>query len=159
MKIIKSLIITAIVASIAITGCKPKDADIKAALETSIASVPSLAGTTVDVKEGVATLNGELKDETAKALAETTAKAVKGVKSVSNLITVTVQAKPVTIAVDDLLSQTLKDAVKDYPTVVASVKDGVVNLTGTVQKSSLPKLLMAISALKPKKIDNKLTIK
>jgi hyperosmotically inducible protein len=159
MKVIKSLIITAIVASIAITGCKPKDADIKAALETSIASVPSLAGTTVDVKEGVATLNGALKDETAKALAETTAKGIKGVKSVSNMITVTVQAKPVTIAVDDLLSQTLKDAVKDYPTVVASVKDGVVNLTGTIQKSSLPKLLMAISALKPKKIDNKLTIK
>lgn len=159
MRIFKSLIITAIVASIAITGCKPKDADVKAAVEKSVASVPELASTTVDVKEGVATLSGEVKDEAAKALAETTAKAVKGVTSVTNNLTVAAAPALIAVATDQVLVQAVKDAVKDLPTVVANVNDGVVTLTGEVKKAALPKLMMALNALKPKKIDNKLTVK
>ena len=161
MKIIKSLFVIAIIACTALTSCKQKDADVKAAIEKSIASMPTLAGTKVEVKEGVVTLNGQLTAEAAKSLAATTAQAVKGVKSVTNEITIAAVAatQPVVVAADAVLTQAIKDAVKDYPTVVASVNDGIVNLSGSLQKSSLPKLLMAISALKPKKIENKLTIK
>lgn len=156
MKIIKSLALVALMLSVVITGCKPKDADIKAAIEKSIAAMPSLSGTAVDVKEGAVSLSGQLQDETAKVLAETTAKAVKGVKSVTNNITL---PAPVVIAVDEVLTKSVKDAVKDYPTVVATINDGVVNLTGEIKKDALPKLMMALSSLKPKKIDNKLTVK
>lgn len=156
MKILKSLAFIALIVTIGITGCKPKDADIKTAVEKSIASLPELAGTTVDVKEGVVTLGGELKDEAAKTLAETTAKVVKGVKSVSNSITI---EAPVIIVVDEVLIKNVADAVKDYPTVVAQVNDGVVSLTGEIKKDALPKLMMALSALKPKQIANKLTVK
>lgn len=156
MKIFKSLAFIALIVTIGITGCKPKDADIKTAVEKSIASVPELTGTTVDVKEGVVTLGGELKDETAKALAETTTKVVKGVKSVTNSITI---EAPVVIAVDEVLTKNVADAVKDYPTVVAVVNDGVVSLTGEIKKDALPKLMMALSSLKPKQIANKLTVK
>ena len=41
-----------------------------------------------DVKDGVVTLSGQVKDEAAKSSAETTAKGVKGVKSVINNLTV-----------------------------------------------------------------------
>ncbi len=157
MKIIKSLIATFIVISIAMVGCKQKDADIKTAVEKSLANVPVLVGTTVETKDGIVTLSGQVPDETAKALATSTAQAIKGVKSVSNLITTVQVVNTPVIAMDDVLTKNVKDATKDYPTVVASVNDGVVNLTGTIKQSSLPKLLMALSALKPKKIDNKLT--
>lgn len=158
MKIIKSLTFVALMSIIAFVGCKPKDADIKAAVEKSIAAVPSLTGTTVEVKEGVVTLAGEVKDEASKALAETTAKTVKGVKSITNNLSVPAPA-PIVIATDEALIKSVKDATKDYPTVMTSIKDGVVSLTGEIKKESLPKLMMALSALKPKKIENKLTVK
>ncbi|WP_205943093.1 BON domain-containing protein [Pedobacter cryotolerans] len=156
MKIMKSMAFMALIFSVLFTGCKPKDADIKTAVEKSISAVPSLAGTTVEVKEGVVSLSGQLPDETAKSLAETTAKAVKGVKSVVNNLSI---AAPITIAVDEVLTKSVKDAVKDYPTVVAAINDGVVLLTGEIKKDALPKLMMALSSLKPKKIENKLTVK
>lgn len=156
MKMIKSIAFMALIVSVLITGCKPKDTDIQAAVEKSIAASPSLSGTTVTVKEGVVSLAGQVQDETAKALAETTAKAVKGVKSVVNEVSV---AAPVVIATDDVLTQAVKDAVKDFPTVVATINDGIVSLNGEIKKEALPKLMMALSALKPKKIDNKLTVK
>lgn len=159
MKIIKSLTFVALMSIIAFVGCKPKDADIKAAVEKSIAAVPDLTGTTVEVKEGVVTLAGEVKDETSKALAETTAKAVKGVKSITNNLSVPAPPAPIVIAADEALIKSVKDATKDYPTVMTSIKDGVVSLTGEIKKESLPKLMMALSALKPKKIENKLTVK
>ena len=155
MKIFKSLAFVALLVSIGITGCKPKDADIKAAVEKSMAAESSLVKTTVEVTEGVVTLGGEVPDEAARALAETTAKSVKGVKSVNNNTT---PPAPVAIAVDDVLTKNVMDAVKDYPTVVATVNDGVVSLTGEIKKASLQKLMMALSALNPKKIDNKLIV-
>lgn len=158
MKIIKSLALVALIVSVFYIGCKPKDADIKTAVEKSISAVPSLTGTTVEVKEGIVSLSGQLQDETAKALAETTVKVVKGVKSVVNNISINTPA-PVTIAVDEVLTKAVKDAVKDYPTVIAAVNDGVVSLSGEIKKAALPKLMMALSSLKPKKIDNKLTVK
>jgi hypothetical protein len=39
------------------------------------------------------------------------------------------------------------------------VADGVITLTGEISKASLPKLMMSLNALQPRKIDNKLTIK
>jgi hypothetical protein len=53
----------------------------------------------------------------------------------------------------------VRDATKDYPTVVATVADGVITLTGEISKASLPKLMMTLNSLKPKKIENKLTTK
>lgn len=66
---------------------------------------------------------------------------------------------PVEIAPADSLTQGLKDATKDFPEVTATVNDGEVTLTGTIKRSSLPKLMQSVHALKPKKINNNLTIK
>ena len=117
----------------------------------------SLAG----FAQKISTISGEVKDEATKDASAAKATAVKGVKSVVNNETVTapVVAAPVVIAPDDALTTSVKDATKDFPTVTATVADGVVKLTGDITRSSLPKLMMALNSLHPKKIDNQLTVK
>ena len=110
------------------------------------------------VAKGDVTLTGEVADDAAKVKAEEIAKAEKGVKSVINSLTIE-QEKPVVIAEDPILTKNVADATKDFPTVKAEVKDGVVLLTGEIKKASLITLMQHLSALKPKKIDNKLTVK
>jgi osmotically-inducible protein OsmY len=159
MKLTKVLMAIAIAATVGFVSCKPKDADIKTALEEKLKATPELAGVTVDVKEGVATLTGEVKDAATVASATTLLQDVKGVKSVTNSLTVTPAPAPIIVSADDALTKAVTDAVKDYTTVKATVKDGIVSLSGELAKTSLPKLMMAIQALHPKKVENKLTIK
>lgn len=154
MKTTHLLMSAAMAATLFFTGCAPKDADIQAAVQSKEAS-----GITVAVAKGAVTLTGEVADDAAKATAETVAKAEKGVKSVANNLTVKPAVAPVVIAEDTTLQKNVTDAVKDFPTVKADVKDGVVTLTGEIKKSSLITLMQHLSALKPKKIDNKLTVK
>lgn len=153
MKTTKFLMSVVIAATLFLASCKPKDADIQSAVQAK-----ESAGITVAVSKGDVTLTGEVADEDAKAKAEEIAKAEKGVKSVINSLTVKTVAS-VVIAEDPVLTKNVADATKDYPTVKAEVKDGVVLLTGEINKASLITLMQQLSALKPKKIDNKLTVK
>ncbi len=161
MKVTKGLAVIMIALAVGFVSCKPKDADIKTAVEQAISAIPDAAGATIEVKDGIATITGEFKDETARIAAETAAKAVKGVKSVVNNGTVAapVVVAPVEISADAALISAVADAVKDFSTVKADVKDGIITLTGEIQKTNLPKLMMSLNALKPKKVDNKLTVK
>ena len=139
-----------------IPGCKSKvnDADVKTAVETALQANPETAGLMVDVKDGVATVSGEAKDEAAKAKATELATAVKGVKSVENNVSIAAPPPPpVEITADDPLTSAVKDATKDYPTVTATVKDGVISVSGELKSDSWKKLKMALDGLKPKKVD------
>ena len=161
MKVTKGLAVIMIALAVGFVSCKPKDADIKTAIEQAISAIPDAAGATIEVKDGIATITGEFKDETARIAAETAAKAVKGVKSVVNNGTVAapVVVAPVEVSADAALISAVADAVKDFGTVKADVKDGIITLSGEIQKTNLPKLMMSLNALKPKKVDNKLTVK
>ncbi len=160
MKITKLLMAVAIITTTGFLSCKPKDADIKTAVEAKLSTKPDMTNTMVSVTDGVATISGECKDETCKADCEKMTSEVKGVKSVVNNLSVAPPPPPpVAMAVDDNLKTGVTDAIKDFSTVTADVTDGVVTLTGTIKKTDLPKVMMAISSLKPKKIDNKLTVK
>jgi osmotically-inducible protein OsmY len=147
---------SAIVLSLAFVACGPKDADIKASVDTAIAGVQ---GVTVTVAEGVATISGQFADEAAKTSTEALVKGVKGVKSVVDNATVTPPPAPVVISPDEMLKNNVTAALKDFSTLTADVKDGVVTLTGEVKKTDLPKVMQALSALQPKKIENKATVK
>jgi hyperosmotically inducible periplasmic protein len=162
MNFLKLLPAVALASALAFTGCKPKDSDIKTSVEKKLDANPSTAAVDVMVNDGVATLSGQVADEAAKASAESDAKSVKGVKSVINNTNVTVAAaptQPVTVATDDNLVNSVRDATKDYPTVTATVSNGVITLNGEIQKNRLPNLMQALNALQPKSIDNKLTVK
>ncbi|MBC6112252.1 BON domain-containing protein [Pedobacter fastidiosus] len=154
MKTTNLLMSMVIATTLFFVGCKPKDAAIQAAVQAKEAT-----GITVAVTKGDVTLTGEVADEAAKAKAEEVAKAEKGVKTVINSLTVKPAPLPVVISEDPTLSKNVIDAVKDFPMVKATVKDGVVTLTGEIKKPALITLMQHLNALKPKKIENKLTVK
>ncbi len=163
MKIVNVLMAVAITSTVSFISCKPKDADVKAAIETKLSAKPDMANAMVTVNDGVATLAGECKDAECKADCENMTKEVKGVKSVVNNLTIAAPPPPppaaaVTVTPDASLTQAVTDATKDFAGVAATVNDGIVTLTGKIKKADLPKLMQSISALKPKKIENKLTI-
>ncbi|MHB9054980.1 MAG: BON domain-containing protein [Paludibacteraceae bacterium] len=141
-----------------VTSCKPNDAAIQKAVQTAIATNPDVAGVTATVDKGVVTLTGEVKDETTSVTLNALAAGVKDVKSVVNNLTVLPQV-PIITAADQALIDGLTTALKDNPGVTSTVKDGVITLTGEVKKADLPKILQKVSALKPVKIDNQLTVK
>lgn len=148
--------------SVLLNSCGVKDTDIEKAVLEKISATPELSGISATVKDGVVTLSGEVKDDASKALAETSVKGIKGVKSVVNNISVAPPPPPaatVEITPDDPLTKAVADATKDFTGVTATVKDGVVTLTGEVKKTDLPKLMQAIMASKPKKVENQLVIK
>ena len=80
---------------------------------------------------------------------------MKGVKSVVNNATVTA---PVVISPDQALKTNVDSVLEAFPTLTANVADGVVTLTGEIQRSELPRAMQALSALDPKRIDNKATV-
>lgn len=138
-------------------GCKkkPKDEDLKAAIEKVVGS-----GVSVSVTEGIVTLSGEVMDEAAKTAAFDAAKAIEGVTGVTNNLTVAPPPpSPVEINPDQVLTEAVNTAIKAYSGVKAEVKDGVVTLTGNIKKTEMRTLITALNELKPKKIDNQLTIK
>lgn len=160
MKITNVLMAVAIITTTGFLSCKPKDADIKSAVEAKLTAKPDMSNTMVSVNDGVATISGECMDETCKADCEKMTSEVKGVKSVVNNLTVPPPPPPpVAVTVDETLKNGVNDALKDFSTVTADVTDGIVTLTGSIKKNDLPKVMMAISSLKPMKIENKLTVK
>lgn len=135
---------------------KPKDADIQSAIAAQSSAYPGLSAS---VNDGVATLTGTAQDPSQKDAFEATVKGIEGVKSVVNNITVAPPPAPVDITADDPLNKGVTDATKDFPGVTATVNDGVITLTGELSRSRLPALMQSLNSLKPKKIDNKLTLK
>ncbi len=159
MKLTKIFLTILLSASALFFSCKEKDSDVQARVEEKMKSMP---GISVSVTDGVATLTGECADQAAKDEATAAAKEVKGVKSVVNDCTVTPPPPPpppVVINADSSLINGVTDATKDFPTVKADVNDGVITLTGSIKRDNLKTLMMSLNTLKPKKIDNKLTIK
>ena len=159
MKIVQTALVLAMAMTLSLTSCKPKDADVKAKVETKLKANPDASNVMVTVNDGVATLSGEVKDEATKAAVEAAAKDA-GAKSVVNSTTIAMVAPPMPVVADDtVLTSSVKDATKDYPSVTAAVNAGVITLTGSIKKDALPNLMMALNGLNPKSIDNKLTIK
>jgi len=153
------LVIIAIACFIFSCKGKPKDADIKMEAEKVLAADPACSGLHVSVNDGVATITGEVKDESAKIMAQNAVAGIKGVKSVENNVTVyTPPPSPVVPNVTetqaDALTQAVNDAIKDYPGVKASVNNQVVTLTGEIEKSKLQKLMSSLHALKPMGLKN-----
>jgi hypothetical protein len=127
---------------------KLKDADIQANIESVLNADPDMKRTMVIVKDGVATISGECKDEACKARCEDAVRKVEGVKSVINNCTVAPAPTVVVPPVSDALSQAVADAVKDYPTVNAQLDNDVLTLTGEIKRTDLQKLMMSLNALK-----------
>lgn len=162
MKIIKIFSAVFLLMSVLFFSCAPKDSDLQVKVNEKFTASPDLMGASATVADGVATLTGEVKDDVAKTEAETSAKDVKGVKSVVNNLTVTPPPPPpppMNVNPDSTLTQGVTDATKDFPTVNASVNNGEITLTGSIKRAELQKLMQTLNTLNPSKINNQLTIK
>ena len=134
-------------------SCKSKvsDADLKAKVENVISNN---SGVAVDVKDGVVTLSGVVSSQSESQALENSAKAAdsKNIKSVVNNIVV--EAPQIEINSDDAnLAAKIVDATKDFPSVQASVKDGIITVTGSVEQARVQVLKQSLDALNPKKVD------
>ena len=169
MKLTKLLVAIAIVTTVSFVSCKPKDADIQAAVETKLKSMPDMltATPTVSVAGGVATLSGECKDEMCKAACEKAAAEVKGVKSVVNNFTLPAPPPPppaaapasVTTALDAATQQKVKDGLKDIKGVTVEFEGEKAVLTGEVSKVNRMKIMQMLASAKVKSDVSKLTDK
>jgi osmotically-inducible protein OsmY len=158
------LFLIATVSLLSLTSCKgkQKDEDIQKSAVAALAADPNLSGLNVTVDKGVATITGEVKDESAKTAAGAAVSGVKGVKSVNNNTTVFVAPSVVPPTADETLQKSVNDAIKDYPGVRATVMNQEVVLTGEVARADLQKLMMALNSLKSaglKSIDSKALVK
>jgi hyperosmotically inducible periplasmic protein len=143
--------------SFQLQSCKQKsnDSEIQSAINTKTQTDPSFAGVNATVSEGVVTLTGQCNDAPCKTNAEQAVKDIKGVKKVVNNISVV----PVVITPDDPLQSSVNQTIANYQGVQANVQNGVVTLTGEIERDRLQQLMIDLNALNPKKIENQLVIK
>lgn len=143
-----------------LVACGPKDADIQEEIASQTVNFPQVS---VTVKDGVATISGICKDDALKQNVEGIVKGTKGVKSVVNNCEIPapdpVVETPVEINPDSVLNTSVNEVVKAYNGVSFTVVNGVVTLTGNIKREQLPSLIQSVQELKPKKVENKLTIK
>ncbi len=162
MKFSKLTLAAVLALSVALSSCSPKDADIQSALQPKEA-----AGVNVAVKDGVATLTGEVADDAAKVSAEKIAHDEKGVKSVVNSITIAapVVAAPVaapasmTTVLDEATQQKVKDGLKDIQGVTVTFSEDKAVLEGAVTSANRMKIMQMLASAKVKSDVTKLTDK
>ncbi len=162
----KLLMAIAIAGTISLVSCSPKDADVKTAVETQLKAKPDMAGAMVDVKDGVATLTGECKDESCKAECEKITQDVKGVKSVINNLAIMAPPPPpppppasMNTMLDEATQQKVKDGLKDINGVTVEFVEDKAVLTGEVTNANRMKIMQMLSAAKVKSDVSKLTDK
>lgn len=154
MKLTKLLLAVVVSATMLFVSCKPKDADIKAAVEKALKADPSMSGTTVEVKDGVVTMGGECKDDACKAGCEKIVAGVKGVKSVVNNCTVAAPPAPapasLTTTLDEATQQRVKDGLKDMKGVTVEFSADKAILKGEVTKTQRMTIMQLLASAKVK---------
>jgi hyperosmotically inducible periplasmic protein len=150
-----------------LSACGGKsDADLQKAATDKL-TADKVTGVTVAVKDGVATLTGEVADITVKNKADASVKGVEGIKSVTN--NVTLKPLPTTPAAstgeppqsDAMMKGTIEEALKKMSItgVTVAVKDGEATLTGTIPKDRLAEATKAAMEADVKKVNNQLKTK
>lgn len=151
----------ALAAVLFMSACGKSDADLQKAATDKLAA-DKVTGVTVAVKDGAATLTGEVADVTVKSKAETSVKSVEGIKAVTNNCTTRPLPTPEPPSMDDKkMEGTIGEAIKKLgvTTVTVTVANGEVTLSGDVPKDKLAPVMQAASSNNPKKVNNKLTVK
>jgi osmotically-inducible protein OsmY len=153
----KHLTVLAIAVALLLGACGKKDADIQKAVQDKLAA-DNVTGVTVSVKDGVATLSGEVADQTVKSKADTSAKGVEGVKSVTNNITLRPLPQATPAANDQALTGKIDENLKKAGCTGAtvSVVGGKVTVTGTVPNAKYAECIQVIQQSGITGIDNQL---
>ena len=143
---IKFLTFFCLAAALFLAACGKSDADLQKAVTDKL-KADNVAGVTAAVKDGVATLTGEVADITVKNKAEASAKAVEGIKSVVNSLTLKPLPTPVPPPADPLLKGKVEEALKKAGCtgVTIEAKDGKIIASGTVPDAKFGECVQVIN--------------
>ena len=108
---IKILTVFTLALALFLSACGKSDADLQKAANDKL-NADKVTGVTVAVKDGVATLSGEVADITVKSKAETSVKSVEGIKSVNNTLTTKPLPTPPPVSPDKMLEGTINESLK-----------------------------------------------
>lgn len=154
---IKFLTILSLAIALFISACGKSDADLTKAVQDRL-TADNVSGVTVSVKDGVATLSGQVADITVKNKAEASAKAVEGVKSVTSTITTRPLPVATPAAADPALTGKITEDLKKAGCsgASASVVGGKVTVTGEVPNAKYAECVQVIMQSGITGIDNQL---
>ncbi len=162
---VKYLTVLTLAFALLLSACGKSDADLLKAANDKL-TADKVMGVTVAVKDGVATLSGEVADAAVKSKAEASVKTVEGIKSVTNNCTIKPAPTPPPPSPDKIIEGTVNDSIKKLgltgANVMVAVANGEIVLTGDVAKADLTKVMQAANEAKgtnPAKVVNKLTVK
>lgn len=138
-------------------ACGKSDADLQKAVQDKL-TADKVTGVTVAVKDGVATLSGEVADITVKSKAEASAKTVEGIKSVTNGLTTKPLPVATPAAADPALTGKITEDLKKAGCTGASVAvtNGKVTVTGDVPAAKYAECVQVIMQSGITGIDNQL---
>lgn len=139
-------------------GCKSNEQDVQQKIQKKFLANTRLSNVNVYVTDSVATLSGNVINDSDKVSAQRIAGGEQGVDSVNNQINVTHPETTPGDQSDEALKTGVLSLTEGYPDVKATVHNGVVTLTGSIKKLSVPDLIHGLDSLKPKKIENQLKI-
>lgn len=153
MKLAQIAMATALLTTIAFTGCKPKDSEIKANVETALKADMKMASTMVDVNDGKVTLSGECMDDQCKAKCESTAAGVKGVKlPIINNLTVAApmvtEPASTTTMLNDASKQAVNDGLKDIKGITVNFTADKAVIKGEVTPANRMKIMQILASAK-----------
>jgi len=155
----KAKFLTVLMLAIAVmaAACGKSDADLTKAVNDKL-KADGVTGVTATVKDGVATLTGEVADVTVKTKAETSAKGVEGVKSVTNSVTTKPLPTATPAAADPALTGKITEDLKKAGCTGASVSvvNGKVTVTGEVPGAKYATCIQTIQQSGITGIDNQL---
>ena len=154
---IKFLTVLSLMIVVLLAGCGKKDADVQKAVADKLAA-DHVTGVTVVVKDGVATLSGEVADITVKNKAVASAKGVEGVKSVTDNTTVKPLPTPAPAPADPMLKGKVEENLKKAGCAGATVEiaNGTVTLSGTVPEAKYAECVKVVNESGAGKLNNQL---
>ncbi|MFN0277917.1 MAG: BON domain-containing protein [Pyrinomonadaceae bacterium] len=160
---VKILTVFTLALALFLSGCGggKSDADLQKAVSDKL-TAEKVTGVIVAVKDGVATVSGEVADITVKNKVASTAKGVEGVKSVTDNTTLKALPQPAEPEQSDpSIKVKVEEGIKKLGVsgITVAVAEGEVTLTGTVPKDRLAEVIKATMEADVKKVNNKLTVK
>lgn len=136
-----------------LASCKPQvsDADVKAKVETIVATHPNVV---VAVKRGKVTLSGIVGTEEDRRNLTAAAKDAdpQNVKEVIDDLTVATLPSDSTHT-DEELRNKVDLLTKDYPHVKAEISDGIIRVSGSVDPNDMEKVKMGFEELNARQLD------
>jgi osmotically-inducible protein OsmY len=155
----KAKFLTVLMLAVAVmaAACGKSDADLATAVNAKL-KADGVTGVTATVNGGVATLAGEVADITVKTKAENSAKAVEGIKSVTNNVTTKPLPTATPAAADPALTGKITEDLKKAGCTGASVTvvNGKVTVTGEVPGAKYATCIQTIQQSGITGIDNQL---